>query len=101
MKISGLRMEQPAIISTFGLHSTRQLTHGEYIHQSDAYFDKERTGYDKNHNCGFVRDSYGYLKEGDMTVMYTGATGLIDGIAPFCRLWTYRICQYEILCHEF
>lgn len=66
----------------------------------ETYIDKERTGYDKNHNCGFVRDSYGYLKEGNMTVMYTGATGLIDGIAPFCRLWTYQICQYEILCHE-
>lgn len=62
----------------------------------ETYLDKEKTRYDKNHNCGFVRDSYGYLREGDITLMYTGATGLVDGIAPFCRLWTYRICQYNI-----
>ena len=58
--------------------------------------NRETTGYDRNHNCGFLRDPYGYLPAGAISVMYTGAKGKADGVAPFCRLWSYTIYTHQL-----
>lgn len=52
--------------------------------------EKDRTGYEHNHNCCFIRDCYGYKLPGSVEVAYTmSETG-----ADWTVLFSYRIHKY-------
>lgn len=53
---------------------------------------KSETGFDRNHNVGLVRDTYGWLPSGhSLTVYYTGAQSGTDA------LWSYRLHAYTLV----
>lgn len=55
------------------------------------FIGPEDTGYDRNHNLGLVRDSYGYLYDSNH-VMVVVSTGAID--YPNDNIYTYRLMGY-------
>lgn len=62
-----------------------------YVWQLLDFIGPEDTGFDRNHNLGLVRDSYGYLYLSDQ-VMVVLSTGEID--YPNDNIYTYRLMGY-------
>lgn len=54
--------------------------------------DSSDTGHDKNHNAGFIRDSFGHVS-GTPSVLCTTADELSDNISS---LWTYNYQRVEL-----
>ena len=55
---------------------------------------KKVTGFDYQHNCGFVRDKFGYMTEDDtVEIIYT--RGIKNEDDPFLTVWSYRMYNYR------